>query len=126
VTWHRAVALLVLEAGAVACSPGEDELAFELRPFEGSAVEGTATLSDAGYDRTRVRIEVEGSPRPLEARLRVGGCRGDDRFTLDVDGTAGDATAPYGLDEITQTGNAFLTVHGHGGTIVACGRIRGG
>jgi hypothetical protein len=117
-----ALALLGLAAGAVACSPGEDERVVELSPFGGSAVEGEATLTESG-ERTRIRIESEGSPPPAEARLRVSGCRGDDRFTMDVAGGSGDATAPYALDDIGNAGNAFLTLHRPGGRIVACGRV---
>jgi hypothetical protein len=92
-----ALALLGLAAGAVACSPGEDERVVEL--------------------------SFEGTPPPAEARLRVNGCRGDDRYTMDVADGSGDATAPYALDDIEHAGNAFLTLHRLGGRIVACGRV---
>jgi hypothetical protein len=125
VTDRRLIAcLLVAAAGAGSCSPGEDEVVVELCSFGPYAVEGTATLSDGGERRTRIRIEVAGSPPALEARLRVSGCRGDDRFTMDVRDGSGDATAPYELDDIGTPDQAFVTVHGRGGVIVACGRVR--
>jgi hypothetical protein len=110
---------LVLLSLAAACGgsdggAAEEELSLELVEQNGSGQSGTATLTPAGEDSTRIVVELGSAPgAPQPAHVHSGTCDdiGDVFAPLEslTDGTS-ESTVMLTLDELQQGG---LIVHAH-------------